>query len=719
MWTASESSQRLRLYRPPSRLPAGKALPAGKGHRRRLRKCQANGLSRHRSRLRKHQASIPAGEGLPAGEGRRSRLRKCQANGLSRHCSRLRKRQASGLSRLPAGEGLTTGEGLCSRLRKRQANGLSHHHAGKGFRCRLRKHQASGLSHLPAGEGLRSRLRKRQANGLSHLPAGEGLRSRLRKRQVNGLSRHHAGEGLRAPQLRKCPWAVYWTGWHSGAPQTVSGRGHYATNLREWPQSSQRPRLHRPPPCLLAGEGLPQPRAPRPRKASSHAGEGFSQFHPTRASSPAGEGFSQLHPARANSPAGEGLSRTHTSWHFTRLSGPLGHTCADGRWMCLKDTPTVQTLWLAYRACDRRFKPSLRKRSRLWTGLGFSWRSRYSFGRTTRMAARSTWALWCATSRPLCKIVRLKRPSTKRSPPSRKLEKWTQRGSGWVVDQVETLWLDIAKYQPLWDGCFLPLPPALRAKKAVVKEKNKGNHCFRWAIRAAKFPAARNPQRPSNYPQQDDLDFTGIDAPTPISQIPRFERQNDMAINVFGWDKGLTVHQISKQPEDIPRINLLLIEKDGKFHYAWIKDLNRLLYDSSKHKERKHFCERCLHGYRREDQLDAHKPECRGIGQTTVRVDMPKEDENKLAFKNYHKQLLAPYIIYADFEALTAKVKGPKPDTQRATLRGCSTTRPVDTATSLFGVMAVQSRRSNIAAPMRRGTSWNHCRKKSTKSRPC
>ena len=25
------------------------------------------------------------------------------------------------------------------------------------------------------------------------------------------------------------------------------------------------------------------------------------------------------------------------------------------------------------------------------------------------------------------------------------LEKWTQRGSGWVVDQVETLWLDIAR----------------------------------------------------------------------------------------------------------------------------------------------------------------------------------------------------------------------------------------------------------------------------------
>ena len=99
-----------------------------------------------------------------------------------------------------------------------------------------------------------------------------------------------------------------------------------------------------------------------------------------------------------------------------------------------------------------------------------------------------------------------------------------------------------------------------------------------------------------------------------FSQIPRAERQNNQAVNVFGWDKGAIVHHISKQPEDIPRINMLLIEKAGKTHFTRIKNINRLLYDNSKHKERKHFCERCLHGYTSEDQLEAHKPECRGIG---------------------------------------------------------------------------------------------------------
>ena len=240
------------------------------------------------------------------------------------------------------------------------------------------------------------------------------------------------------------------------------------------------------------------------------------------------------------------------------------------------------------------------------------------------------------------------------------LEKWTQRGSGWAVVQVRTLWIDIARYQSLRGGSYIPLPKKLQDKKAVVNVKNTDDHCLRWALRSALFQTAKDPQRPTKYPTADGLDFTGVDAPTPISQIGKVERQNDLAINVFGWDKGVIVHHVSKQPEDMPRTNMLLIEKADKFHYTWIKDLNRLRYDQNKHREKKHFCERCLHGYKREDLLEAHKPECQGIGQTAVRVEMPPE--GKFTFQNHHKQLPAPYVIYADFEALTTKVEGPELD---------------------------------------------------------
>ena len=68
----------------------------------------------------------------------------------------------------------------------------------------------------------------------------------------------------------------------------------------------------------------------------------------------------------------------------------------------------------------------------------------------------------------------------------------------------------------------------------------------------------------------------------------------------------------------------------------------------------------CPESIVREDTLESHRTECRGIGQTAVWVEMPEEGKNKLTFKNHQKQLPPPYSIYAGFEALTTRVEGPE-----------------------------------------------------------
>ena len=57
------------------------------------------------------------------------------------------------------------------------------------------------------------------------------------------------------------------------------------------------------------------------------------------------------------------------------------------------------------------------------------------------------------------------------------------------------------------------------------------------------------------------------------------------------------------------------------------------------------------------------------IGQTAVRVEMPEDGKNKPAFQNHHKQLSAPFNIYADFEALTTKVEGSELDPMKNNTR--------------------------------------------------
>ena len=148
------------------------------------------------------------------------------------------------------------------------------------------------------------------------------------------------------------------------------------------------------------------------------------------------------------------------------------------------------------------------------------------------------------------------------------------------------------------------------------------------------FTTSRNAQIPTRYPRNGGLDlaFKGVDAPTLISQINKVERQGDLAINGFRWHKEVIV-RLSKQPMHTPRINMQPIKMACKLHYTSNKDLIR---------EHTHLCEHLLYGYTREDLLEAHKPECHGIGKMAVRVEMLEKGKNKPTLQNNHKQLPAP-----------------------------------------------------------------------------
>ena len=250
------------------------------------------------------------------------------------------------------------------------------------------------------------------------------------------------------------------------------------------------------------------------------------------------------------------------------------------------------------------------------------------------------------------------------------IEAWSERGSGWIMDKILKAFINVAQYQPMRGGSYMVLPTKLKNKRAILNIQNRDNQCLRWAIRAALFPAprGRNPIRPSSYPTEDGLNFTGIDFPTPVSQIDRLERQNmNLAINVFGWENDrVIVHRISEKGSETPRINLMLIKQGENMHYSFVKRLSALLYNQSRHNESKHFCERCLHGYSRRELLERHKPECKGLLKSPTRTEMPKEGKNKMAFKNFHKQMKAPYVVYADFESIVKKIHTCEPDDKKS-----------------------------------------------------
>ena len=223
-------------------------------------------------------------------------------------------------------------------------------------------------------------------------------------------------------------------------------------------------------------------------------------------------------------------------------------------------------------------------------------------------------------------------------------------------------YVNVARYEPLRGGTYLPLPAKLANKKAIINVQNRDNECLKWALRAALFPPkdGKDPQRPSKYPENDDINYTGIDFPTPVGQIDKLEAQNrNLAINVFGWENNrVSVYRVSKKEANVPRINLMLIESETTQHYCYVKRVSALLYDQTKYKEAKHYCMMCLTGFTRADLLANHQKYCNGVNGTPTRIEMPEEGKNILSFQNHNKKMKVPFVIYADFEALVRKILG-------------------------------------------------------------
>ena len=136
--------------------------------------------------------------------------------------------------------------------------------------------------------------------------------------------------------------------------------------------------------------------------------------------------------------------------------------------------------------------------------------------------------------------------------------------------------------------------------------------------------------------------FTDIKWPASLKDVEKVEKQNNLAINVFGYENG-SIYPLHLTKSSSSPINLLLIseEEDGQTntHYCWIKDFDRLCYDQTKHRERKHFCLRCFSSFNSKESLARHADDCLNVmSGKPAKVEMPAEGET-LSFSNHRKML--------------------------------------------------------------------------------
>ena len=81
--------------------------------------------------------------------------------------------------------------------------------------------------------------------------------------------------------------------------------------------------------------------------------------------------------------------------------------------------------------------------------------------------------------------------------------------------------------------CHIDLPRKIMFKRATINVQSKDNACFAWAVVTALYPV-KNSERISQYPHYSTVfNLCGIKFPVTLSQITKFEKLNDISINVF------------------------------------------------------------------------------------------------------------------------------------------------------------------------------------------
>ncbi|XP_076384200.1 uncharacterized protein LOC143262214 [Megalopta genalis] len=211
------------------------------------------------------------------------------------------------------------------------------------------------------------------------------------------------------------------------------------------------------------------------------------------------------------------------------------------------------------------------------------------------------------------------------------IEEFQERGSGWALSKILHLMVNSNKYQPLQAGCQVSVPRTVQLKKAVLNVySDDDNACFYWAVVASLYPAKNNLNRTSSYPHYSDVLHTeGFQLPMLFKDIPKFEKANDVSVNVFEWggeqERCQTLHLTSRKREKHEFISSGFISDQHAAQQAYL----------------------------RSEKLNIHEIDCSRMNECALKL--PTENDKWLKFKNYAYKEPTPFVIYADLECLLEK----------------------------------------------------------------
>ena len=84
-----------------------------------------------------------------------------------------------------------------------------------------------------------------------------------------------------------------------------------------------------------------------------------------------------------------------------------------------------------------------------------------------------------------------------------------------------------------------------------------------------------------------NLNYEANEFPVPEKDFKKIEVQNNICINVLGYENELVYRILSSKQTFEDSIDLLLLIKNDKSHYVYIKDFKTFMFHKTKNKNKK------------------------------------------------------------------------------------------------------------------------------------
>ena len=107
------------------------------------------------------------------------------------------------------------------------------------------------------------------------------------------------------------------------------------------------------------------------------------------------------------------------------------------------------------------------------------------------------------------------------------IDKWISEGSGWVIDRIDSHYINVTLYKLLNGSSYIELPTELRnPKKGLININNKDDECFRWCHIRHSNPQEKDPQRIKKEDKKmiNELNYDGIDFPLSQKHYNKVEK---------------------------------------------------------------------------------------------------------------------------------------------------------------------------------------------------